>query len=160
MRYNLSNRWQGDKQTAILTNFNCSYEVDAEVRVTGTRKRAILDYSTMRLVGGSSKKHKRPELNEDAIIELYAKKISAGMAKIAAKRLGKLVTQYNLGSIGNKGNEGISLEHIAVSSGYTGELLSTLEASDQVIITEIHVINSIMKKDLKIYCKYAQFFLN
>lgn len=135
VRYNLSNRWQGDKQAAILTNFNCSYEVDAEVRVTGTRKHAKLDYSTMRLVGGSSKKHKRPELNEDAIIELYAKKISAGMAKIAAKRLRKLVAQYTPGSVQGI-DEGISLEHIAVSSGYTGELLSTLEASDQVIITE------------------------
>jgi len=139
IRFNLSNRWEGDEQ-AVLTNFNCSYEVDAKVRVTETaseiRKQAKPDYSTIRLVGGTSKKYKRLEINEEAITELYAKKISAEMAKIAAKRLRRLVSQYNLGSVGSQGNEGVSLEHIAVSSGYTGELLSTLEASDQVIITE------------------------
>ena len=142
IQYSLCNRLKGDGQF-MLTNFISSFEVSADVETNFTEsyQTARPDFSQIKLTGKDSKygtnvdpktgkKYKQLKPNEEAITDLFAKKIAARMAKEAARRL------WGWARIGFSLNEGISLEHIAVSSGYNGELLRTLESSDQVIIKE------------------------
>ena len=142
IQYSLCNRLKGDDQV-MLTNFISSFEVSAEVKTTESYQTARPDFSKIKLTGKDSKystnvdpktgkKYKQLKPNEEAITDLFAKKIAARMAQEAATRLLSLAHDAYSFSI----NEGISLEHIAVSSGYNGDLLRTLESSDQVIIKE------------------------
>lgn len=144
IQYSLCNRLKGDGQF-MLTNFISSFEVAAEVKTNFTEsyQTASPDYSKIKLTGKDSKygtnvdpktgkKYKQLKINEEAITDLFAKKIAVRMAKEAAGRLRGLVKDDYGFSI----KQGISLEHIAVSSGYKGDLLRTLESSDQVIINE------------------------
>lgn len=140
IQYSLCNRLRGDDQF-MLTNFISSFEVSADVKTNFTEsyQTAKPDFSTIKLTGKDSKyganidsktgkKYKQLKPNEEAITDLFAKKVAARMAKNAAMRLRRLA-QAAYG-------DSLSLEHIAVSSGYDGELLRVLESSDQVIIKE------------------------
>ena len=148
IQYSLCNRLKGDGRF-MLTNFISSFEVSADVKtnITESYQTARPDFSKIKLTGKDSKygtnidpktgkKYKQLKPNEEAITDLFAKKIAAGMAKEAAGRLRSLAHVHSFSTHSFSTNEGTSLEHIAASSGYNGDLLRTLESSDQVIIKE------------------------
>jgi hypothetical protein len=83
------------------------------------------DFDTIRLIG---RKHfQRISIpNIDGITELFSQAAAARMAVVAANRL-KALVQYS-------GIEGVSHKHIAVNSGYNGDVLKSLRESDESIL--------------------------
>ena len=126
----------------MITNFHSSFDVPVTMQEGGLGRP---DFESIRLVGSaaSGKRQKKTSKsgvnttkpNEDEIANLFAKKIAARMAKIAAKRLKQLVANGNRSALQDD-QEVVSLQHIAVSSGYDGELLKALEETDQTILSE------------------------
>ena len=96
IQYSLCNRLKGDDQF-MLTNFISSFEVSADVKTTESYQTARPDFSKIKLTGKDSKystnvdpktgkKYKQLKPNEEAITDLFAKKIAARMAQEAARR--------------------------------------------------------------------------
>ena len=123
MQFQLTQHKCTNDDQVMLTNFHCNFETPINIRGDYCSP----DFSSITLLK-NSKKAKMVKPDEDAIADLFSRKIAARMAQVAAKRLRLLVSQCDA--------QGLSHEHIAVSAGYNGGLLKTLEESDQTILSE------------------------
>ncbi|KAL7552491.1 hypothetical protein ACHAWF_015736 [Thalassiosira exigua] len=123
----------------LVGNFMCSFTAPFRT-VGGDDGSVVPDLDRVSLRG---KKHCRVAPNTRAMAGVLAQRIASSMAKVAAKRLRSLVSR-------RRGGERVSHEHIAVCSGYDGDLLKVLEDSDQaMILGNKDMIRSTLRETLK-----------
>mmetsp|Transcript_5641 Transcript_5641/g.14113 ORF Transcript_5641/g.14113 Transcript_5641/m.14113 type:complete len:711 (-) Transcript_5641:89-2221(-) len=113
-----------DDEQIMIMNFLCNFEVPYSTDQDGY---ITEHYDNIRLAC-SGKHQNRLEPDMDEIASVFAQKLAARTAIEAARGLSRLCDGC--------GGRPVTHEHIAVSSGYTGDLLKTLAASDGAMLAK------------------------
>ena len=114
----------GDDEEIMIMNFLCNYEVPYSTDRDGYMTEHYDDIWLAR----SGKHQNMVEPDMDEIASAFARKLAARTATEAARGLSRLCDGC--------GGRPVTHEHIAASSGYTGDLLKTLAASDGAILAK------------------------
>ena len=134
---NRNAKYQGKGDRMMISNFLCNFSTP--LRLDNMQP----DFSEIVLL--TSTRHQVRMPKTDVLADFFARKIASSMAKVAAKRLSTLARQCD-------DSHGVSLQHIAVHSGYrdddldvdhddenaepsSRDILKMLEDTDLTIIT-------------------------